>query len=174
MAGDVAAYISNDTLYINGDSDDNHIAVVQQLDGTVRIEKTEPYDSRYPTGQWYRDGFWYRYQYLNDHYTLVNGRHSDTIKGTFSDISISMGSGADRVEIRDLDVGDDMRVNMGTGGDELIIDNVTTNDDIYIWTGGTDSGYGVVPDSVNITDTHVGSSNRAGNDLRIYGSHSID
>ena len=170
MAGDVSAYISNDRLYINGDTDDNHIAVVQQADGSVRISKTEPYDSRYPTGQLYRDGFWYRYEYFNDHYTLVNGRHSDTIRGTFSDVYISLGSGDDSVEIRDLSVGDDLVVHMGWGGDNVDISGVTTADDLIVYPGGTGSSLASVVDTVNITDTHVGIFTRTGNDLNIIGT----
>ncbi len=167
MAGDVAAYLSGGTLYIEGDAGNNNIAVSQNSDGSILIENTEDYNPYAPIGYYvYGQGM----VYSNSYYTVVNDAHSDTITGYVSSISIDMQGGDDSVEIRDIDLPWDLTVHLGGGADKLTIDNVTTGDDLRITTGGGGTTYD--RDEISIDDSHIGSGSN--NDLVVSGTSGVE
>ncbi|MGF1582869.1 MAG: calcium-binding protein [Gemmataceae bacterium] len=164
MAGDVTAYLSGSTLYIEGDAANNHIAVSENSDGSILIENTEESNHLYPIGHYV---FGQGMVYSNSYYTVVNNAHSATISGNVRSISINMQGGDDSVEVRDMDLPWDLTVNLGSGVDKLTVKNVTTGDDLRISTGGGGSTtFG--RDEIHIDDSHIGSGSN--NDLVVSGT----
>lgn len=165
MAGDVSAFISGSTLYINGDAEDNQIEISQLSDGSVQIQKAEEFNPFFPTGYWTTSGF----VYSNAYYTLVNGQHSDTISGAFSHIRINMNAGDDSVDMDDVTVLWDTSVYLGAGSDTLEIHDSSFGDDLRIW---TETAYGAGSrDVVKINNSEVGDRATHG-DLVINGTSS--
>ncbi|MGF1578913.1 MAG: calcium-binding protein [Gemmataceae bacterium] len=145
MAGDVGAYLSGTTLYVNGDTAENNIEIYQLKDDSVRVEAT-------------------------DSTTRINGRTASTFTGSISNIIVNMSSGHDSVDIYDLDLSWDLTVDLGQGGDKLTIKDVTTGDDIRIETGG--GGTTSKRDEIDIRSTQVG--NNTNNDLEIHGTSGVE
>ncbi len=176
MAGDVTAYISGSTLFIEGDEANNHIEIFEQSDGSIKIENTESSNPYYvPINNYsYYGNYYYGgvSKLSNSYYTLINGKHSDTISGSFSNIKVLMSGGNDSVDFHDVDVPWDLEIDMGSGGDDVDVDDVTTGDDLIIRSGGGGTVFG--KDDIRVTDTHVGSSSSTNNDLYIYGSNGLE
>lgn len=166
MAGDVSAYVSGSTLYINGDSEANHIEVRSLSGGGVQIENTELSDARRPVGYYTRAGL----VYFNDYYTLINGAHSDTITAPFNNISVSMGLANDSVKIQDVDIPWDLTVNLGSGADTVDMRDLTVGDDVRVNTQGVGtSGY----DLVKIRNSDIGVATTNG-DFVVRGTDDLE
>ena len=150
LTGNVTAEVSNFTLYINGDAEDNQIELSQQQGNAIRVQST---DSK--TG-----------------ICTANGcKDEQSFSGPIRNIRISMYDGEDGVVVRDLTISTDFRVDLGAGADSLQMSDVTTGDDLYIWTSG--GGTATNPDVVNLFDVQVGGT-QLNNDLGIYGTDDLE
>ncbi len=134
MAGDLQAFVSEGSLFIQGDDADNGVLISEVSDGEYEVRGLDH----------------------GGDMTLINGNKWQTFTGVKDDIEVALGEGNDRLLIDNseqtdviyggeapvtapTEVPDDLRIYMNGGDDEVDIRSTNVGDDLYLYThGGAD------------------------------------
>src|SRR5262245_15863001 len=141
LAGNVRAFVSGGTLFLQGDSRNNEILIEQTQQRQFIVSS--------------RDGS-----------TTINGQAARTFTRVRDDLNISLRSGADVVEIVGssadaVTVADRLFINMGNGADEVLltevhaiglhVDTGSGNDVVNVGADGAEGGLEVTKEAVIVT-----------------------